>query len=88
MGFVGDDRELLAFGGGVLGDRIHRERKGLQRADDDRRGGLQCGGQLLAFGLGADLVFYLADDAMLVLELVDRVLELRVQNVAVGNDNN
>ena len=57
------------------------ERKLLQRRDDDRGRGLQCIGELLR------ILVDLLDDALLVVKLVDRVLQLPVEDQPVGDDD-
>ena len=64
---------------GHLLELARDEREFLQRGDDDRHGALQRLGEL------ARALVDLLDDAVLVLELVDRVLQLLVEHHAVGD---
>ena len=82
---VGDHREGAPLQARLLADRVEHEREGLQGDDDDRRVGFQRLRQLL--GLGRPLVLDRHDDARLVLELVDRLLQLAVEHGAVGDDD-
>ena len=81
LGAVGlvDDDGIPA--GRQLADLLGHERELLERGDDDGRGGRQGLGQLA--GVDVDL----PDHPLPVLELVDRVLELLVEDEAVGDDD-
>ena len=79
MGLVDDDG--VAAGGEVL-DLVQDERELLQRGDDDAGGLAGEGLRELRRAL-----VYLLDDAVGVLELVDRLLELLVQHDAVRDDD-
>jgi len=74
-----DDHRVAALR--QLADLLGDEGELLQRRDDDRRAGLERLGEL-----GGALVDAL-NDALLVLELVDGVLQLLVEHAAVGDDD-
>ncbi len=81
---IGYDRERALPQRGVLADLVEHEREGLQRNDDDRGAVLQRLDELLrldALALDPD------DNAFLVLELVDRLLQLGIEHRAVGDDD-
>ncbi len=84
VGLVGYHSESAVSEGGVLADLVYHERKRLQRHDDYRGFGAECLDQLL--GLHA-LALDAHDHAFLVLELIDRFLQLRVEHGAVGDDD-
>jgi len=78
MGLVNDDRVLAV---GKVSDLLGDERKLLERGDDD-------GGTCFE-GLGKlrRVLVNLLHDALLVVELVNRVLKLAVENETVGDDD-
>jgi hypothetical protein len=80
---VGDDGEALALGGGQLADGVDGKRKGLDGADDDLLVARQCLGQLAAFA--AFLLGNIRHHAGGALEIEQRILKLRIDDVAVGH---
>ncbi len=84
MGFVGDDGEAFAFGGGELAHSVEGEGERLNGADDDLLGAREGLGELGA--LAAVLSGDGGDDAGGALEVEDGFLELGVDDVAVGDD--
>jgi hypothetical protein len=82
---VRDDGEVPALQGLGFGDGLQREGEGLDGDDDDRRPCHQRGGEF--GGLGAGVAADGNHDAGLVLDLVDRVLQLGVQHGPVGHDD-
>lgn len=78
MRLINNEGELLFF---ELADLLQDEREFLQGGDDDRRALVQGLGQL-----GAVFVDFL-DHAGLVFELADGFLQLTVEHLAVGNDD-
>ena len=66
---------------GQIADLVNDKRELLQGRDDDLDARFQGLGQLVG------VLVNLGDDALLVLELVDGVLQLLVQDAPVGDDN-
>ena len=82
---VGDDGEVPALQSLGFGDGLQREREGLDGDDDDRCPGHQRGGEF--GGLGAGVAADGDHDAGLVLDLVDRILQLGIQHRPVRHDD-
>ena len=81
---VGDDGEALALRGRQLAHRFQRKGEGLDRADDDL---LVAGQRLRQFAaLAAAFALDRGDHAGGALEVEERLLQLRVDHVAVGDD--
>ena len=85
MRFVGDDREPLALRRGLFVDRFEREGERLDRANDDLLALRQRGGELTA--LAAAVALDGDDDALRAFERRERVLQLPVDHIAVGHDD-
>ena len=85
VGLVHDHGEAAVLEAGLAANLLQQEREGLQRDDDDRLAVGQRLGELP--GLRSVLAGDAGDHAVLVLELVDRVLQLRVEHRAVGDDD-
>ena len=81
---VGDHGEALALRGGQLAHGFQREGERLDRADDDLLVAGKRLGQLAA--LAAVVALDRGDHAGRPLEVEDRFLKLRVDHVAVGDD--
>lgn len=86
MGLVGDDREVPFLEGRVLLDLLQHEGKRLNRHDDDGLSLDQRLRKLLGFCPLPFLAVDTSHHAFPMLELIDRVLELVVEQRAVGDD--
>ena len=88
MCFVGDHGEGLSLESLVFSDRLHREGEGLDGHDDDEFAVGQCLGKqprLRCTRLGCLVAVDRDDDALIVVDLLDRILQLRVEDVAIGH---
>ncbi|MNS11095.1 hypothetical protein D3C72_426270 [compost metagenome] len=85
VGLVGDDGEGLALGRRQFADLLQRIGEGLDSADDDLLSGRQRLGQLAA--LRPALALDRLDHARHALEIEQGFLELGVDDVAVGHDD-
>ena len=85
MRLVGDDGKPLAFGGREFADFFERERKCLDRANDDLLARCERLRKLPAFARA--LRFDRCDHAGGALEVEQRVLELLIDHVTVGDDD-
>ena len=87
MGLVDDDGEILLLERLLRQDRLHRIGEGLDRHHDDRHPFEQGIGQLLALRLRALVSIDRRDETGLVVDLLHRVLQLAIEDVAVGHDD-
>ena len=83
VGLVGDDREVLALQVGLGADQLQGEGEGLDGDDDDLRPARQRVGQLLR--LRPAQPGDVGDHPWGAVDLADRLLQLRIQHVAVGD---
>ena len=85
MGLVGDDREVLSLQRRLGADQLQRVGEGLDGDDDDLRPTLQGVGQLLR--LGPAQSGDVGDNPWGAVDLADRLLQLGIEDVAVGDDD-
>ena len=83
MGFVGDDRKGPTLESGAVGYRVQGVGEGLDGDDDDVGSRLQGLGQFRGFRAGQPID--VGDDAGGAVDLVDRLLQLRVEHGPVGD---